>query len=284
MTSVLVRRAGALGDVLLTTPIVAQLRETLGKEALIDVETGCPQAYDGNPHVSRVNPNDGVPYDHVIDLNMVYENDPQRHIVDAYALHAFGVTEINKRVVFGIESPPPKELIRTSNVVSIHAARSWPSRTIPERTWDETVVGLVSAGYKVQFIGAGNDYHGPEIRGTDGTILSLVGQLPLRETANHIAASVCFIASDSSLLHLAGATNTPIVGIFTSVRANYRLPFREGVLGLKCKAIWPQGLSCYGCLGEERGRTSLQCKFNSNACVQIIRADDIVQAVKDLTF
>lgn len=284
MTSILVRRAGALGDVLLTTPIVAKLRESYGPDALIDVETGCPQAYDANPHVSRVNPTDGRNYDFIIDLDMVYENNPRCHIVDAYAQHAFGRTDFNKRIVFGIEPPPPKELIRHSNVVAIHAARGWPSRTIHESTWDQVTAELLNEGYKVQFVGAGNDYAGPPIHGTDGAVVSMVGKLSLRGTANHIAASVCLVAADSSLLHLAGCTNTPIVGVFTSVRAEYRLPYREDVLGLKCQVVQPPGLNCYGCLADEIGRTSLQCKFGTNACVDKIRPDDIVQAVKDLTF
>lgn len=283
MTSVLVHRAGALGDVLLTTPIVAQLREMLGPDARIDVETGCPQAYENNPHVSSVNQSNGVQYDRIIDLDMAYENNPSTHIVEAYYIQAFGHTEGHKRVVFGIEPPAPRELAIKSRIVTLHATRSWPSRAIPEGFWDQLVAGLLGLGYQVEFIGHGGDYRGPNIGGTDGALTSFVGGLSLRETANHIAASCAFVASDSALLHLAGATDTPIIGLFTSVKAEYRLPWRQGVMGLRCAAVTPRGLECYGCLADERGRTSLVCKRGDNICATMLDHEDVIEHVKRFT-
>lgn len=271
---ILVRRTGALGDVLLTTPVVHRLRNELGPGAIIDVETACPQAYEGNPHVNKlhVHVRDNKDYDKVYDLNLVYERSPKQHIVDSYFQHVFGDTNGAKRVVFGIDPPPPRKLAKASKVVTLHATRSWPSRTLPESFWNDVALKLIDTGYQPVFLGGGGDYGGPD----HPQSVSMVNRTPLRETVNLIAASCCFIGSDSALLHFAGATDVPIVGIFTSVKSQYRMPYRKNILGWLAFAAEPK-LSCYGCLEDVPApATTLGCKFNTNECTQVIYAADVI--------
>lgn len=272
---------GALGDVLLTTPIVRRLREELGQDAVIDVLTGCPQAYEGNPHVSNVNRTTPMTYDRHINLDFCYEHRPTMHIVDAYMLAAFGDTFGNKRIVFGMDPPPPAELVKKSRIVSLHGMRGWPSRSFSKEWWDNVVTLLLAKGYSLCALGGANDYSPPEGAG----VTNLTGKTTLRQATQEIAASCCFIASDSSLLHFAGATDTPIVGLFTSVKAEYRMPTRHKVLGWRMAAVTPKKLPCYGCLADAPVPTTfLSCKRGDNACTtpEYIRPEDVAAAVESL--
>jgi ADP-heptose:LPS heptosyltransferase len=283
MTRILVRRTGALGDVLCATPVLRYLRDWYGRDAQIVVETGCPEALLGNPHVSTVLlPGRATGGFHrVIDLDLVYESKPTAHIVDAYFDHA-GIPRDykHKRVIFGIEPPPPPELIREDRLVTIHAAKSWPSRSLPSDFWVEAAFLLAAREYRVLFIGAGSDFKADGV--TSPFIGSAVGQTSLRETANLIASSMCLLCSDSSLLHLAGATDTPIVGLFTSVRAKYRVPYRHGERGWRVKAL-EADVPCQGCLETlPAPATSLSCRYGTDACIYTFRPDIVVEAIEEM--
>jgi len=76
---ILIKRRQALGDVIMTTPIVRRLRQELGRDAIINVATDNPSAFLNNPHIDAVisggDPTDG--YDRMIDLDLAYERRPE---------------------------------------------------------------------------------------------------------------------------------------------------------------------------------------------------------------
>ncbi len=285
--NILLRRWGALGDVLCVTPIAHELR-TMYPDAIIDIETFHYNVFEKNPHINEAYPPGAFSraYDQVIDLNDAYEKRPNRHIVEAYYDEAgllWGSPESTpfdfsgkKRVVYGLDPVPPLALRLQTKVVSIHAATTWSSRTLPPAFWDTVIGNLVHNGFSVVMLGAGNDYHGP------AEAADAVGKLSLRDSVNQIAASVCFIGNDSSMLHFAGATETPIVGIYTSVKAEYRMPYRHGRLGWAVATIEAH-VPCYGCLADAPApANNLTCKFGTDACVEDVllnRADDVVLEV-----
>lgn len=86
--NILVRRTGALGDVVLMTPIVHQLRRVY-PDARIHVITAYPAVFFNNPwNIELRIPECGTPcYDVGIDinLNLAYERRPTMHVVDAYS-------------------------------------------------------------------------------------------------------------------------------------------------------------------------------------------------------
>ena len=75
MTSILVRRTGAFGDVIDTTPVVRRLRHE-NPDAEIDVNTQYPRVSLNSPH--RVGLKRDIAYDRVIDLNMAFERNLRR--------------------------------------------------------------------------------------------------------------------------------------------------------------------------------------------------------------
>lgn len=244
----------------MTTPVAAALHKIEGSPVLID--SGWLQAYEGNPDAR---PGLGTALDQMIDLDYAYEERPDLHAVDAFFLAAGIGDGFDKTIRYY-----PRELQRAREpYIAIHAAKSWDSRTFPDEFWQELVWALP---LPVVWIGAGSDrcYAGGEA----------MFYRALPAVASIIENAAVVICSDSALLHLAGATETPIVGLFTCVRAARRMPYRHGIMGWRAVGLEAK-IGCVGCLEfEPKPATQLTCKRGDNACVRSIDPEDVVYAVK----
>lgn len=278
MPNIVLRRTGALGDVLCATPIARALKENFPNSEII-VQTGSPAAFDGNPYISKTvsvgQPVHGATF---INLDDAYENRPHMHIVDAYFNVAFRpdvhliIPPADKSVIFrpDLKSGPKY------NAIAIHGAHAWPSRTFPRSFW-ATLIELCHMRFdaEIWILGTGADYH------AGGKVRSFIGKGDLVETFKLIQQARVFICSDSALLHLAGATDTPIVGLFTCARAEYRMPFR---VNGTADAAFATPLDCYGCLETAPiPSTMLNCKRGDNACVTSINPQEIVDYLASST-
>ena len=93
---ILVQRHAAIGDVIMSTGVVRELRKRYGPEAQIDVATEFLEPYRNNPHVSNLIPMSALPtdiarhWDIYINLDNAYEANPLNHYVDTYFHRAFG--------------------------------------------------------------------------------------------------------------------------------------------------------------------------------------------------
>ena len=88
MHTILIRRAGALGDVLMATPVLRRMRqENPGARIIFSTLQG--QALVGNPDVDLVT-HETPHCDRYVNLDMVYESNPKMHATEAYMRAAFG--------------------------------------------------------------------------------------------------------------------------------------------------------------------------------------------------
>jgi glycosyltransferase involved in cell wall biosynthesis len=263
--SLLLRRTRALGDVIMATPVLACLRYRLGPGAVIDIETYYPSVFHSNPNINCLRkPGEVGSYDKVINLNLAYELRPQMHAIDAYLLEASLDTEWpNKSAFLYKTSISELPSLAWKRAVAIHAAKTWQSRTLPRHFWSSVIAQLISADFVPIILGSGEDFSWPS---EDG-VVDLVGRLDLHQIATLIELCACFLGNDSGLLHVAGTTSTPIVGLYTSVRPEYRMPWREGILGWRTTPLVP-ALECVGCLADEpTPANSDGCRRGDYACV-----------------
>lgn len=284
MGRILIRRWGALGDVIGITPIVRHLKR-LNQEARIDIETHVPGVFINHPHVKNVyrEARTGDGYDQVVDLNFAYEKKPNLHFVDAYALETFGHADISKDLeIHRSEADEAKasslleklDLLRRRFIVT-HMARTWPSRTLPNRTWHEIVQRLTGLGHAVLQVGKGDDLFFNRLDG----VSKIDEDINIPELACLISRASCFLGSDSAILHVAGTTDTPIVGIFTAARAELRLPYRHGKLGYRCAVVRPK-IECYGCLHRQPPPVAFfNCERGDYMCLAQILPEDVADTV-----
>lgn len=261
--SVRIKRTGALGDVILTTPLIQALVKE-GKE--VHVTTDCVSVFDNLPCVTSVNSN--VPCDRLIDLDLVYERNPKQHIVDAYADFAeCPESKTIAPILHKTESPMP----RTEKYVVLHPAVSWENRTWDKGCWEEVAITLKSYGYEVLTVGNGGDH---QLKNALN-----VRNLTIHQVAGLIDKAAAFIGTDSGVLHIAATLpHIPIVGIFTCAKGEYRIPRKDNAITVRTM------LDCYGCLHEETPPvTFVGCKRGDFACVREITPKRVLEAFLKVT-
>ncbi len=274
--TITVRRTGALGDVLCVTPVLARLRRDHPAVKIV-VETAYPIAVAHGPWMDAQRSANGKSMNEDIyySLDLVYEASPKIHVVDAYLWHIFGeeMEPETKSLVFEGAGTWRK----AEDICVIHAARSWSSRTFSNAFWDAVAAQVRTLGLKPVFVGGAGDYGGP-LWATNS-----LTKLHLRQVASLIDGAAVFIGSDSSLIHLAGTTDTPIVGLYTSVRAKYRMPYRHGELGWHMVGLEPP-IDCRGCLETKPAPvTNMTCDRGDNICTRSIPPTEVLAAVRELT-
>lgn len=246
--NIIVRRSGALGDVLSTTPVTHRLRKTY-PEAHIMVATAYPNVFEGNLDVNSINNKEIDHADMFIDLDMAHETRRDIHAVDAYMERAFGDhgEGWDKSIRFHYQKPPKDE-----HRIAIHANKSWDNRTMPNDWWDEVVTKLALEGYDIIALGTGIDYC-PQAAHIDAR-----DTMNLQEQAGAIHRSRLFICGASGLFILAGATDTSVIVPMTINEPDTCLPWRDGRLG---GYFFPLNadVPCFGCSAEQGPVTSMGC-------------------------
>lgn len=271
-----IKRSGALGDVLLTTPIVRRLRE-LNPNSTIYFYTECSEIYENNSDVDYILPSNQSPSENLINLDMVYENNPKMHIIDAYSQYVFGKNikiRETKLVVTNKHKSFVNHIIASRNIIPekaiiCHMAKSWKSRTMPLIKWIYLIEELLKLGFQPIIVGAGGDLEHDNLN-----IINLKGQLNIHHINYLCSISYAFIGMDSGIFHVAGATpeNTcKVFGIFTCAESKYRMPFRKNVFPIETY------INCYGCLHRIKPPvTFINCEREDNACVNMINIDKII--------
>jgi heptosyltransferase III len=287
MTRICLKRTGALGDVLMTTPVVRAIGQAQGAEAQIFVATRFPEVFERSPWVTAcLSPAklDVTYFDKLYDLDDVYECSPREHVIDAYAKSVFGQPLADRRMELFAGADCDEQvryLLRMSGdrpYVVIHIKRHpWPSRNFPQNFWLSVISRLLSAydGFIVQIGDAGDGFLEGHPR-----LISLLDQAGLHAVTRVIGGAECFIGVDTATLHMAACTEVPIVCAFTCVRHEYRQPLRgDGALFVP---VFP-AISCYGCHADYPPPVrEYTCMRGDAACVREVSADQIVGETLDI--
>lgn len=279
-------RDGAMGDVLMLTPVVRALHTAHAGDISIDVVTHARVVFDHNPYVNQViSPKQlirGVhTYDVVIDLNGVYERMPNTHPVNAYAKVMLGVSEFSKKLEL---YPTPADVALIDEVVQkigapfvvVHQfSHDWPNRTIDPAVWAQAVDAITASGsMKVVYVGTEQDL-APVC---DAQHEDHRARYSLQQLSVLISKSQGFIGGDSGPSHVAATTDVPIVVFYTCAHHETRMPLREGGRFLP---IFP-ALDCYGCLTRRTvPRLGYFCEREDNACVALAAHPKLKESIQN---
>lgn len=292
MEKILIVRQGALGDVILVTPIVRELKKMLGAKCEISILTSFPFVFDNNPHVYKAYkygqqlPND---FTRLINLNLVYENSPKEHIIDAFSIAAGLDHNYDKQPeLFLNHDQILKVYNETSflpnNFVVIHMRKyGWPNRNFSESFWQNVVKEILhNTSYSIVQIGAPDEI---AFTGND-RLIDKRGQYDIHVTKGIIAKSKALICVDTGILHVGACTETPIISIFTSASHEYRKPFRnDSTIFFPIVPKYEDGnvLTCYGCQKDETPPlTDYKCFRGDNICTSMISGTELVEQLLKL--
>lgn len=285
---VVVKRTSARGDVLQTTPIVAALRQMHPDRRLV-MWTEMTEVYADNPDVDILVCCHGLfkpaEQDQLIDLDLAYESSPRQHMLLSYAQRAavaprdsrlkLNLTPLDYRLVIAHVVQPDRldDWRYVEKVVTLHMS-STPDRNWPAEYWDLLLQMLMATPQLgVLVVGAGRDHTPP----AHPRIINLVGKLDFRNSAAAVAIADLLVGTDSGMLHVAGATGTPAVGLYGMVKPETRIP-----LGAVQTAL-VSPVDCAGCLHQQPApNTDPHCLHGRGKafCMDHITPDKVYLAIQ----
>lgn len=290
LPKILINRQAAGGDVLMTTPIVRKIFEDRKGQCEIDffVKQECRAYLGSNPYIKNIHTrlpdaSDLKKYDVIIDLDLVYEKNPEIHAVDSYALYAIGHTDFDRSLELHTTDDEKsrgdqfKEKVG-NNYIVIHQRRfAWPSRNISEKVWSSLVKRLLSdTSLSIVQVGAPGE---PAFAGND-RLIDARGEFTIPELKEVIQRSVLYIGVDSGPAHVAAATTTDMIVLYTSVREEYRRPLRSKGRFVPVAA----DIDCYGCHAKNPVPcTTFICHRGDIECINRFDPDDIADMAINLT-
>lgn len=116
--------------------------------------------------------------------------------------------------------------------------------------------------------------------------ICLVNKTNPLEAGKIIAESKCIVGLDSALLHLAGCTEVPIVGGFTTVDPKHRMPYRHNQLGWNYYPVTPdESLECRGCQSNfilVYDHNYKECYYGDKLCVEQLTADKYIVEIEKI--
>lgn len=171
------------------------------------------------------------------DLNLAIFGTGGIHQVDAY-LKAIGTVAPPEQKELELQVPMP--LVHLHRAVVIHPACGDPNRTWTEQNWNALADLLWSDGFRVILVGSEpKDGKGAYHLNPHKIAVDWIGQKSPLETIHLMKMADCLVSTDSGPIQLAGATDIGIVGLYSVVRGNNRLPYRHGEAGWNAIALEP---------------------------------------------
>jgi len=281
---ILIIRQGALGDVIMATGIVRAIYEKYNAP-IIDIATDYSSVFLNNIYVNRVGQLNTLTennYDLTINLDMAYEMSPAMHAINAYALRAdlnYNETDLHTELFVQKESYDSlSQYNLPEKFIVLHQRyHYWSNRNLLGEFYIDLASKIIGVtGYPVVQIGGEFDHKFGVI---DGLLYDLTNKLSLHETAALIEKAKAFVGIDAGPMHIASSTNTPVVGLFTSVKAEYREPRNRIVPHINIAS----NIECYGCVETLPAPvTQYHCARGDDECTRRFSSDIIIERLKTL--
>lgn len=284
--NILVQRRAAIGDVIMTTGVVRELKKKYGADAMIDVATDSFEVYRNNPHVRNIIPVDAADankYDFHVNLDDAYELSPENHYVDSYFYRAFGSTHMDKSVEL---FPSDEDKISVdhdvedidSKFIVVHMRNwHWGAKNISINIWLEVFGKLFEerADFKIVCVGGPTDHFVEH-----PLFVDVRGKYNSQQLKYLCDQAECFVGIDSGPFQCAAASNTHVIGLLTHLDPDYIMPYRENnVVSFNSTAIATEE-DCRGCNKDQaRPVRQIVCKKSTYPCTNNFDTTKIAQAI-----
>lgn len=164
-------------------------------------------------------------------------------------------------------------------LIVIHTGPTWEVKEWPQKSWCELVARLTTQG-RVLVIQIGEDrtaYGKSRESIRVAGAMNWIGKLTIGQTLALLSLADLFVGIDSGVLHLAGAVNTPCVGIFGPTDPACFLPRNARARGVL------SDVSCLGCHHEKEGPRHWRVGCANNIqCMSDLPVARVYEACNDL--
>jgi ADP-heptose:LPS heptosyltransferase len=277
---ILVRRHAALGDVIMSTGVVRELKYRYNCD--IDVATEFPNVFDNNPNVRAIYHTNAMPdianYDLYINLDDAYERNPLNHYVDSYFYRAFGTSAMVKNPeLFPTEFD--KDILNSfyqdneiDKYIVVHIRQwYWELKNMSWDTWYTVFEQLFTerTDFKILCVGTIQDGYVDHPLFVDARDkFSIQQQKLLMDNA------ACFVGIDSGPYHIASCATTNFVSLHTHLLPDRIIPQNKLVTPIL------SNVDCVGCNDTQiRPIRQVICKYGDFRCKDNFNANEISTAI-----
>lgn len=259
--NILIKREGAIGDVLMITPIVKALKKTY-PESRLYVETQCPQLIENNPNIDEIIGSANI-NNFDLSYQLEYEKFPGEIRIDAMARQA-GVKLIDRKMEVFLKEP--QKLPINGPYVVFHTGKSWPNRELSIDKWADVAEYIKKQGLNIAEVGTS----ATERMSVDGITDFRNRQWGF--VSKLIRDAEFFIGIDSACSNLAKAVQTPAFIFYGCVNP---LVMLADVVEYP---IIANNLDCIGCRDRSTAHY-VECSKIETYCCTTIEVQDIIALI-----
>lgn len=265
---ILVRRRAALGDVIMSTGVVRELKNRYHCE--VDIATEFPNVYDNNPHVRAIYHTNAMPdvtnYDLYINLDDAYEVNPLNHYLDSYFYRAFGSSTVDHKdpeiFTTQLDINVVNSFFEDNDIdeyIVVHIRQwYWPLKNMSWDTWYAVFEQLFSqrTDFKIICVGTAQDGYVDHPLFVDARDkLNVQQQKILMDHAR------CFVGIDSGPYHIAAASKVNMISLHTHLLPSRIIPQNKPSVSIL------SGVDCVGCNDvQQRPIRQVICKHGDFRC------------------
>ena len=281
---ILVRRRAALGDVIMSTGVVRELKNRY--DCSIDVATEFPNVYDNNPNVRAIYHTNAMPdpanYDLYINLDDAYEHNPLNHYLDSYFYRAFGTSKVDHKEpeLFpnDVDVDTVNDFFQNNNIddyIVVHIRQwYWELKNMSWATWYEVFEKLFNQRTDVKIVCVGTIQDGYV---DHPLFVDARDKLTVQQQKLVMDHARCFVGIDSGPYHIAAASQTNIISLHTHLLPDRILPQNGKAIPIL------SNVDCVGCNdNQERPVRQVVCKHGDFRCKDNFSAEKIANNILGL--
>lgn len=265
-----------LGDLICATPAIKKISEAYDTKIL--VISKMPEVFKNNPYVERSIKSSSVDMGYIEDNYIVHNSfynvgkknergvEYKHNTIDIRQFHAINLGFMlgnDEMECFYIPTEECSFEIPEKPYILIHPVSTWPSRTWSAENWMNLTKELNDKGYDVVSVGKDSSETGffnvqkPVFNFEIEKGLNLMNKTSISDCWHLMINAAAFVTMDSGLLHLAGTTDVPIIHLGSSIKPEFRIPYRDnrqdykyqyvrGGCGLECASNMKYGVETWG--------------------------------------
>lgn len=264
-----------LGDLICATPTIKKLSEAYQQSILV-VST-MPEIFKMNPYVSKSYKASSVDMGYIKQTHIYHNSfynvgkknergiEYKHNMFDIRQFHAvhLGFMLAQNEMECYYKPMTELEIEVPEKYVLIHPVTTWPSRTWSALNWMRLTQELNDLGYDVISIGKDSSEKGffnvdkPVFNFEIEKGLNLMNKTSISDCWHLMQKASAFVTMDSGLLHLAGTTDVPIIHLGSSIKPEFRIPYKK--LGQRARSHYSDSKLVYEYV---RGGCGLECASN----------------------
>ena len=235
-----------LGDLICSTPTIKKLYDAYGQK--ITILSKLPELFKMNPNVEKSYKVSSVDMDYFNDNYLIHNSfynvgkknergiEMHHNVIDIRQFHAIHLGFMLGKDEMECYYQPTEDLSISDlpkKYVLIHPVKTWESRTWSAINWMNLTKQLNDMDISVISIGKDSSETGffnvdkPVFNFAIDKGLNLMNKTSISDCWHLMNKAMCFITMDSGLLHLAGTTNVPIIHLGSSIKPEFRIPYRN---------------------------------------------------------